>query len=171
MRTPGTVNAGQSWSYNKPARPGDTITLQARALDKFIKRERLFVVHDNVFFSMARSSVPAAARPSDLPQIAGKKKENTMTTSFENLAIGDTISGPKFAVSRESIRLFCDGSLDYNPLHLDDDYMKNSFGKTNFGGIIMHGMNNFGLITRMLTDWAYPAGAIHRRLKRAGSSR
>jgi len=81
------------------------------------------------------------------------------------LRTGDTIEGPKFAVSRESIRLFCDGSLDYNPLHLDDDYMKNSFGKTNFGGIIMHGMNNFGLITRMLTDWAYPAGAIHRRLE------
>jgi 3-hydroxybutyryl-CoA dehydratase len=33
------------------ANPGDTITLQARALDKFIKRERLFVVHDNVFFN------------------------------------------------------------------------------------------------------------------------
>jgi 3-hydroxybutyryl-CoA dehydratase len=51
MRSPGTVNAGQSWSYNILARPGDTITLQARALDKFIKRERLFVVHDNVFFN------------------------------------------------------------------------------------------------------------------------
>ena len=31
--------------------PDDVITLQARALDKFIKRERLFVVHDNVFFN------------------------------------------------------------------------------------------------------------------------
>jgi 3-hydroxybutyryl-CoA dehydratase len=51
MRSPGTVNAGQSWSYNIPARPGDVITLEARALDKFIKRERLFVVHDNVFFN------------------------------------------------------------------------------------------------------------------------
>jgi 3-hydroxybutyryl-CoA dehydratase len=51
MRSPGTLNAGQSWSYNIPARPGDVITLQARALDKFIKRERLFVVHDNVFFN------------------------------------------------------------------------------------------------------------------------
>jgi 3-hydroxybutyryl-CoA dehydratase len=51
MRSPGTVNAGQSWSYNIPARPGDKISLQARALDKFIKRERLFVVHDNVFFN------------------------------------------------------------------------------------------------------------------------
>ena len=78
---------------------------------------------------------------------------------------GDAIDGPKFAVSRESIRLFCDASLDYNPLHLDDDYMKGNFGKTNFGGIIMHGMNNFGLISRMITDWAYPCGAIHRRLE------
>ena len=88
-----------------------------------------------------------------------------MTTTFESLNVGDTIDGPKFAVSRESIRLFCDASLDYNPLHLDDHYMKGEFGKTNFGGIIMHGMNNFGLITRMLTDWAYPAGAEHRRLE------
>jgi len=80
-----------------------------------------------------------------------------MTSTFETLNAGDTINGPKFAVSRESIRLFCDASLDYNPLHLDDDYMKGNFGKTNFGGIIMHGMNNFGLISRMITDWAYPA--------------
>ena len=88
-----------------------------------------------------------------------------MTATFESLNAGDTIDGPKFAVSRESIRLFCDASLDYNPLHLDDDYMKGNFGKTNFGGIIMHGMNNFGLISRMITDWAYPAGAVHRRLE------
>jgi len=80
-----------------------------------------------------------------------------MTTTFDSLGEGDVIDGPEFAVSRESIRLFCDASLDYNPLHLDDDYMKGNFGKTNFGGIIMHGMNNFGLI--------YPAGAVHRRLE------
>jgi 3-hydroxybutyryl-CoA dehydratase len=88
-----------------------------------------------------------------------------MTTTFEQLRAGDAIDGPAFAVSRESIRLFCDASLDYNPLHLDDEYMKGRFGKTHFGGIIMHGMNNFGLISRMITDWAYPAGAIHRRLE------
>ncbi|HLZ04458.1 MAG TPA: MaoC family dehydratase [Bradyrhizobium sp.] len=88
-----------------------------------------------------------------------------MTVTFDNLRAGDTIIGPSFAVSRESIRLFCDASLDYNPLHLDDAYMKGNFGKTSFGGIIMHGMNNFGLITRMLTDWAMPSGAIHRRLE------
>src|SRR4029079_8590698 len=96
---------------------------------------------------------------------AGVRGERSMATTFENLSAGDVIDGPEFAVSRESIRLFCDASLDYNPLHLDDDYMKGNFGKTHFGGIIMHGMNNFGLISRMLTDWASPAGAIHRRLE------
>ena len=39
-----------------------------------------------------------------------------MTTTFESLTAGDIIDGPSFAVSRESIRLFCDASLDYNPL-------------------------------------------------------
>ncbi len=88
-----------------------------------------------------------------------------MSVTFENLNPGYQIDGPAFEVSRESIREFCEASLDFNPLHLDDNYMQGSFGKTNFGGIIMHGMNNFGLITRMLTDWAYPSGAIHRRLE------
>ncbi|MFZ1908412.1 MAG: MaoC family dehydratase N-terminal domain-containing protein [Burkholderiales bacterium] len=48
MRSPGTINAGQCWSYNVPARPGDTIALQASCLDKFIRKDRLFAVHDNV---------------------------------------------------------------------------------------------------------------------------
>lgn len=88
-----------------------------------------------------------------------------MSVTFDSLTPGYRIDGPSFAVSRESIRAFCEASLDFNPLHLDDNYMQGSFGKTSFGGIIMHGMNNFGLITRMLTDWAYPMGAIHRRLE------
>ena len=84
---------------------------------------------------------------------------------YESLKIGQEIVGVPFTPTRESIREFCDASLDYNPLHLDDEFMKGSFGKTQFGGIIMHGMNNFGLLTRMLTDWAYPAGGIQRRME------
>ena len=88
-----------------------------------------------------------------------------MSQGFESIQPGDVVEGPKFAVTRETIRDFCDASLDYNPLHLDDKYMEGSFGKTSFGGVIMHGMTNFGLLTRMLTDWAYPQGAFHRRLE------
>lgn len=85
--------------------------------------------------------------------------------SFEDLRLGQSVQGQPYHPTRESIRDFCDASLDYNPLHLDDDYMKGDFGKTNFGGIIMHGMNNFGVISKMLTDWLYPMGGQQRRLE------
>ena len=84
------------------------------------------------------------------------------TTAF---ATGRTITGTPFSPTRETIRAFCEASLDFNPLHLDDEYMKGSFGKTSFGGIIMHGMNNFGVITKMLTDWVYEHGGVQRRLE------
>lgn len=61
MRSPGTINAGQCWSYHQPARPGDVITLQARCLDKWIRKDRLFAVHDNVFLN-ARGEVICAGR-------------------------------------------------------------------------------------------------------------
>ena len=43
--------------------------------------------------------------------------------------------------------------------------MQGHFGRTQFGGIIMHGMNNFGVITKMLTDWLHECDGIHRRLE------
>ncbi|MGY8525682.1 MaoC family dehydratase [Paracidovorax citrulli] len=88
-----------------------------------------------------------------------------MTQAFETLSVGQAVSGTPFSPTRESIRDFCEASLDFNPLHLDDEYMKGSFGKTSFGGIIMHGMNNFGVITKMMTDWLYPLGGVQRRLE------
>jgi len=88
-----------------------------------------------------------------------------MADAYDTIAPGLAVPGPAFAVTRETIREFCEASLDFNPLHLDDKYMEGSFGKTKFGGIIMHGMTNFGLLTRMLTDWAMPLGGVHRRLE------
>jgi 3-hydroxybutyryl-CoA dehydratase len=85
--------------------------------------------------------------------------------SFESLKVGQELVGVPFSPTRESIREFCDASLDYNPLHLDDEFMKGNFGKTHFGGIIMHGMNNFGIITKMMTDWLYDQNGIQRRLE------
>jgi acyl dehydratase len=88
-----------------------------------------------------------------------------MTDTSPRFETGHTITGTPFSPTRESIRDFCEASLDFNPLHLDDEYMKGDFGRTNFGGIIMHGMNNFGVISKMLTDWLYANGGIQRRLE------
>ena len=49
MRTPGTINMGQNWWLHQPVRPGDTLTLESRCLDKLIRKGRIFAIHDNVF--------------------------------------------------------------------------------------------------------------------------
>ena len=68
MRSPGTINAGQSWTYKVPARAGDTIRLEARALDKFIRKGRLFLVHDNVFFNQHDQVICAGRGQTIRPQ-------------------------------------------------------------------------------------------------------
>lgn len=86
--------------------------------------------------------------------------------SFDAVSVGDEIVGAPFTVSTETTQSFGDASLDYNPLHFDPNWMKdNAFGQTQFGGVIMHGMQNFAIITRTLTDWLVPRGGYHRRLE------
>ena len=84
---------------------------------------------------------------------------------FNKITNGEKITGRPFTVTRETIADFALGSLDFNPLHFDEDYMKEQFGKTTFRGVIMHGMQNFAMITRTLTDWLVPRGGYHRRLE------
>jgi len=52
-----------------------------------------------------------------------------MSNALEKCHIGDKIQGTPFYPTRESIREFCEASLDFNPLHLDDNYMQTQFGK------------------------------------------
>lgn len=89
----------------------------------------------------------------------------TTEQHFSEISEGDAFEGSSFTPSRDTIKRFAEASLDFNPLHFDDNYMADNFGKTNFGGVIMHGMQNFALITRTLTDWLMPRGGYHRRLE------
>ena len=86
-------------------------------------------------------------------------------TEFDKITGGEEIPGRPFTVTRETIADFALGSLDFNPLHFDEDYMEEQFGKTKFRGVIMHGMQNFAMITRTLTDWLTPRCGYHRRLE------
>lgn len=85
--------------------------------------------------------------------------------AFDEIKAGDIFTGAPFEVTRDTLRAFAEGSLDFNPLHLDDDYMQGEFGKTRFKGVIMHGMSNFGLLSRMMTDWLGPRDGVHRRME------
>lgn len=88
-----------------------------------------------------------------------------MTETFAHIEVGDTVQGAPFSVSHETIRAFAEASIDFNPLHFDEKYMQSQFGKTQFKGVIAHGMATFAQITRTLTDWLYERGGLHRRLE------
>ncbi len=84
---------------------------------------------------------------------------------YEEIEIGHVIDGPSIDVTNDMIREFAEASFDFNALHLDDEFMGREFGKTRFEGVIAHGMMTFSLMTRMMTDWLWPRGGIHRRLE------
>lgn len=87
------------------------------------------------------------------------------TTGFSAIEPGSEIKGPIYDTSYETIREYCEASLDYNPLHLDENFMQGNVGRSNFDGVIVHGMTTFSIITRALVDWMEPLGGIHRRLE------
>jgi 3-hydroxybutyryl-CoA dehydratase len=67
-------------------------------------------------------------------------------------------------VSREMISAYAAASYDFNPLHLDEDWMVEAeFGPTRFGEVIAHGLMTYSLVTRMLTDVVYALGGWHER--------
>lgn len=67
-------------------------------------------------------------------------------------------------VTKDMIRRYAESSFDFNPLHLDDDWMKDAqFGKTSFNSIIGHGLMTYSFVTRMMTDVLFPAGGWHER--------
>lgn len=88
-----------------------------------------------------------------------------MNKVFKDIEINTQINGDPVFIEKELPRKFAEASLDFNPLHLDEEWMdETSFGKTEFGGVIVHGMFTFSVINKMLTDWLLPLGGIHRRL-------
>jgi acyl dehydratase len=59
--------------------------------------------------------------------------------------------------TREDVKLFADLSLDSNPVHLDEDYAKNSM----FGDVIVHGMLVASLFSALLGKHLPGEGTIY----------
>jgi 3-hydroxybutyryl-CoA dehydratase len=72
------------------------------------------------------------------------------------LVVGSRASIRK-AISEADIRLFAELTGDHNPLHLDDEFAK----QTRFGGRIAHGMLGAGLISAVLGTKLPGAGGVY----------
>lgn len=69
---------------------------------------------------------------------------------FDALKVGDKLPPVDFGpVSRHALALYCGGSGDHNPIHVDSDFAKSA----GYDDVFAHGMFSMALLGRMLTNW------------------
>ena len=70
---------------------------------------------------------------------------------FGELKVGDELQGMVFGpVSRHTLALYCGGSGDHNPIHVDSDFAK----RAGFDDVFAHGMLSMAVLARQITEWA-----------------
>lgn len=75
-----------------------------------------------------------------------------MTTAprFDQLKVGDALPPLKLPpISRHQLALYCGGSGDHNPIHVDIDFAK----KFGFKDVFAHGMLSMAFLGRLVTSW------------------
>ena len=69
---------------------------------------------------------------------------------FADVKVGDDMPPLKLApVTRHQLALYCGGSGDHNPIHVDIDFAK----KFGFKDVFAHGMLSMAFLGRHLTGW------------------
>lgn len=79
-------------------------------------------------------------------------------TLLSALRVGDEVLDLEVTHTREQIKAYADASGDQNPIHLDDDIARS----VGLPGVIAHGMLNYGLLSRAVTDWLGDPGRLRR---------
>ncbi|MDP2726119.1 MAG: MaoC family dehydratase [Dehalococcoidia bacterium] len=69
------------------------------------------------------------------------------TVSFDALKEGDELAPVHKEITQEKINKYAEASGDFNPLHLDPEFAKNTF----YGGTIAHGLLTLAYISEMMT--------------------
>lgn len=70
-------------------------------------------------------------------------------TPQTSLQVGDEVLNLEVTHTREQIKAYADASGDQNPIHQDDEVALS----VGLPGVIAHGMLNYGLLSRAVTDW------------------
>ena len=69
---------------------------------------------------------------------------------YESLHVGDElvehVCGP---ITRPTLALYCGGSGDHNPIHVDSDFAK----KSGMPDVFAHGMLSMAYLGQLLTNW------------------
>lgn len=75
---------------------------------------------------------------------------------FYALTVGDPLPSLKLSpITRYQLALYCGGSGDHNPIHVDSDFAKQAGMKDVFA----HGMLSMAFMGRLITSWV-PQSAV-----------
>jgi acyl dehydratase len=70
---------------------------------------------------------------------------------YADVKVGDAIKPIVLPpISRHQLALYCGGSGDHNPIHVDIDFAK----KFGFKDVFAHGMLSMAFLGRLVTSWA-----------------
>ncbi len=70
--------------------------------------------------------------------------------NFSTLNVGDQLPSLEFgAVTRHILALYCGGSGDHNPIHVDQDFAR----AAGYDDVFAHGMLSMAILGRLLTNW------------------
>lgn len=72
------------------------------------------------------------------------------------MTISDTIPAISVRVTRDRLVRYAEASLDFNPIHLDEDFAR----KVGLPDTIAHGMLTMALGGRLVTDWLGDPGRL-----------
>jgi len=75
----------------------------------------------------------------------GKRKKEARRMNIDDIYVGQVYE-VKRIVTDEMVKLFAEATGDKNPVHLDEEYAKNTI----FGGRIAHGILSLGIISSVL---------------------
>ncbi len=69
---------------------------------------------------------------------------------FADVKVGDSLPSLVLPpISRHQLALYCGGSGDHNPIHVDIDFAK----KFGFKDVFAHGMLSMAFLGRLVTNW------------------
>ncbi len=75
---------------------------------------------------------------------------NIAPLDFDALEEGGRLPDVEFGkISRHTLALYCGGSGDHNPIHVDSDFAKSS----GYDDVFAHGMLSMAILGRLLTNW------------------
>ena len=83
--------------------------------------------------------------------------------TFESVNLEDKIPHFVQEVTQEKIWKYAVASLDFNPVHIDPDWVRTAqpFG---IPDTVAHGMMTISYVTAAVTNWAYPSGGWLKKI-------